>query len=199
MNSSNKLPRLEELWTTTELPCIACAKLIGNDALIRTFCPIRRSSVAAPLRCSRTITGTSWNLFFYDRHQSCLPPHVNLISVSHVWDPAVSKAHHQGISTPSEEQSRVVQYIFKSLECIIDGLSTNIDDNTEIWYDYVCVPQWNDERKEKIMRIIPDIFQNSSFVLVHLDDVSVEAVSLLREGNTTKRRISGITQICNAR
>ncbi|KAJ4987865.1 hypothetical protein SVAN01_06595 [Stagonosporopsis vannaccii] len=196
------LPHLGELWTTgsdDKLPCTVCAELIDEDALIRTFCPTRLLTAAIPTDCTRTITALTWHLSFYDRHQRCLPADTNIIAISHVWNPDVSKAHHQGTLTPIKEQSSVVEYIFESLQRISEGLAKNIDEKTEIWYDYVCVPQWNNKRKEKIMRVIPDIFQNASFVLVHFDDVSVEAVRLLREGRTTKERVSGITQICNAR
>lgn len=202
MQTATGLPQLEDLWTIAsgdKLSCIVCTKSIDEDALIRTFHPMRLSTAANSTKCTRTITALSWQLSFYDRHQRCLPSDIHLIAISHVWNPDVSKAHHQGSSTPAEEQSSVVEYIFGSLERISEGMSINLDEKTEIWYDYVCVPQWNNERKEKIMRVIPDIFYNASFVLVHLDDVSMEAVRLPRESKTTEQRLSGITQICNAR
>lgn len=79
------------------------------------------------------------------------------------------------------------------------GLDGKIDEETEIWYDYISVPQWEENIKARILRAIPDIFYDADFTLVHLDDVDDKTIELVRYGNNRNDRIAGVRGICNAR
>lgn len=225
MPNSKDAPRLEQLWTinaSSGLNCIACNQKIGKDeALIRTFRPVLRHARLETSRFSRTISGIIWDYHIFDRHQQCCLSRQNglsrsFIAISHVWDPAVSVAHHQGRSVGRELQASVSTYIFEMLERISNGLSEYIKDDTEIWYDYISVPQWEQEVKERILSVIPDIFRDlSKFTLIYLHDVEAENLERLRGGsmlddersnqgaelrNTQlSARAIAVTQICNAK
>lgn len=211
MTTTTQPSRLHELWEggrVDELSCFVCSKTIEKDPLIRTFRPHPRSCLESP-QCSRVLPGKTRNYLVYDRHLHCCTEKV-FITISHVWDCSVSTAHHQGPNGASPElQSSVSDYIFEMLERISNGLDLRND--TEIWYDYISVPQWKDEIKFRILAIIPEIFHNlSRFTLVYLHDVETECLERLvrqdevdhmseQDSDHTFRRALAVTQICNAK
>ncbi|KAF2745224.1 hypothetical protein M011DRAFT_392751, partial [Sporormia fimetaria CBS 119925] len=67
----------------------------------------------------------------------------------------------------------------------------------ELWFDYISVPQWEEEIKLPILRIIPDIFHRAKYTLVHLHDVDEWMIYRL-QSLTSAERIDAITGICNA-
>jgi hypothetical protein len=196
-----ELPSLEHIWTndhTDELRCFACGQPIEEEVLVRTFQPHPKETPKVHIPCSRIISAPKHNLFLFDRHKRC-SKNQTIIAVSHVWNPSVSTAHHATRTAPKDLQREVSGLIFDSIARISKGLSTYVEnEGLEIWYDYISVPQWEDDIKKAIMRAIPDIFHNASFTLVYLDDVGAEAVRLLWHGKDSRQRIDGITQICNA-
>ncbi|KAJ4296474.1 hypothetical protein N0V90_006519 [Kalmusia sp. IMI 367209] len=201
MDRAEGLPGLDRLWTnghTKDPCCFVCAQSIGNEVLVRTFRALRKDSTKDRPHCSRVISGGNYDLFLFDRHHRCCTNRT-IIAISHVWDRGVSDAHHKGSAATKALQLQVSKIIFDSLERISSGLSSYLEEGLEMWYDYVSVPQWEDDVKIAIMRAIPDIFHNAFFTLVYLHDVGIGAVNLLRYGESTRERIKGITQICNAR
>ncbi|KAF2742121.1 hypothetical protein M011DRAFT_462664 [Sporormia fimetaria CBS 119925] len=123
---------------------------------------------------------------------------VAYIAVSHVWNPAVSDAHNNGKTIAPLTKAR--DHVFGSLRQLGEALSQDSnDEDAELWYDYICVPQWQDELKEPILGIITDIFNGAKYTLVLFGDVDQEMVHKLYHGTTSDERIKAITGILNAR
>ncbi|KAF2253855.1 hypothetical protein BU26DRAFT_561123 [Trematosphaeria pertusa] len=181
----------------TQAACVAAsAELFGDEALIRTFRLQPQASSAETDGFSKKISNLSQHIVTFDRHKQC-QTQFNYIAISHVWDPTISDAHVQGPTTPFKTKAR--NHIFEALERLITGIGGIIDEDTEIWYDYISVPQWENDLKVRILGAIPDIFYDADFTLVDLDDVTDDAISLLRHGKTTEDRIAGVTGVCNAK
>ena len=201
MEDRQALPKLAELWTEPEpedLRCCKCSDSFEQDVLVRTFQIQSReyNNVGADRTCSRYIEAPKFRIALFNRHQRCQNG-VRYLAVSHVWDRTVSGAHLQGRHTPLETEAR--DLIIDSLDRIAAGLHGEIDEGMEIWYDYISVPQWENRFKAQIIRAIPVIFYQAEFTLIHLDDIGGEQLELLRNGETQKDRLAGITGICNAK
>ncbi|KAF9694277.1 hypothetical protein EKO04_007917 [Ascochyta lentis] len=102
------------------------------------------------------------------------------------------------------------------LERVSNGLHKRLQRDIEIWYDYISVPQWEEDLKLQILKVIPDIFKNlSMFTLIHLHDVEAKSLERLRGDsqfgdndnvraselgtNRISERALAVTQVCNAR
>ncbi|KAK4446477.1 hypothetical protein QBC34DRAFT_469392 [Podospora aff. communis PSN243] len=123
------------------------------------------------------------------------------ISISHVWDQAISDIQARGPHFPQDIDIR--RRLFSSVLSIVDGLtqcriSHQQKPDTEIWHDYLSVPQWQLELKARILHAIPAIFQRAEYTLVHLSDVNSDTVHSLRHGSSTEERLAAVTQVCNA-
>ncbi|KAJ4355734.1 uncharacterized protein N0V89_003754, partial [Didymosphaeria variabile] len=191
------LSDLDELWMVNDrsgLRCYACGGMFDNEALIRTFLFQSVATTTGRNNSIRT-TARDYQIVFYNRHVQCFHG-IRYIAVSHVWNATVSDAHVQGPSTTLKEAAR--NHILESVERMRIGLDGNLDLDTEVWYDYLSVPQWETDLKLSILRAIPEVFANASFTFVHLDDVHSSAINLIRNGTNSSARVLGITSVCNA-
>jgi hypothetical protein len=83
--------------------------------------------------------------------------------------------------------------IVDAVERISAGLRAEVDEEVEVWFDYLSVPQWDRPSKERIISVIPDIFHDAEFTLILLEDVDNHTLNLLRHGQTQTERIAGVT------
>ncbi|CAI6241066.1 unnamed protein product [Periconia digitata] len=201
MDHAGDLPSLDQLWTIQyngNIVCFACGQDLGDEVLIRSFRPIQKHLTRELPPCSRIINGLNYDFLIFDRHHRCIKART-ITAISHAWNGAVSDANRAGEAASPQLQRQVSAIIFNSLDRISKGLFPHVEDGSEIWYDYISVPQWVKKIKDNIIRVIPDLFCNAKFTLVHLHDVGTDAVHLLRHSTSTRDRINGVTSICNAR
>lgn len=195
---NHNLPGLHELWCEKEpgsLRCLECSEKFGEEAIVRTARLEQRSDSYDRRRCSRTVRVLDKQLQLYDRHLRCCS-NVDYIAVSHVWNPAVSDAHVFGRTSSLLPEAQ--HHVFESLGQLGTALFNDEGEDVEFWFDYVCVPQWQDELKVPMLGIISDIFHRAKYTLVHLSDVNQEMIDKLHHGTSSDERIDAITGILNA-
>jgi hypothetical protein len=112
----------------------------------------------------------------------------------------VFAANYQGRGNPTlTQQTQVRNCIVDAVEKISAGLRAEVDEEVEMWFDYLSVPQWERPSKERIISVVPDIFHDAEFTLIILEDVDNDTLNLLRHGRTRTERIAGVTGVCNAK
>ena len=193
---------METLWYETDpdtLRCCFCHLKFGSAALIRTFRLHDLDQENKPSGHSKIIkTPSGENMFIYDRHLQCLlQTKVKYSAISHVWDPEVSRMQCFGRHIP--QPPKVRREVFKSAQFIYRGLlkSGAISDLDEIWYDYISVPQWVDNIKDRILLAIPEIYGSAHMTTIHFQDLHKDVIHSLYNGQTTDERIKAITGVCN--
>ncbi|KAL0939179.1 uncharacterized protein CTRU02_205789 [Colletotrichum truncatum] len=198
-----EVPDLERWWYEPEpekLRCLVCQQSFGQNALIRTF---RVASTDAyqdrSFQWSKAInTHMGSMVLLFDRHLECIhKAQVPLFAISHVWDPKVSitQQRRHRPSQPLDVRRLVVEepmHIFRGCQRSAEGY-------WELWHDYLSVPQWTDILKNRILQVIPDIFNRAHTTTAYLDDVHLHHVHQLQNGKTLDERLSGITGICKAK
>ncbi|CAG8978423.1 hypothetical protein HYALB_00013112 [Hymenoscyphus albidus] len=204
MSKTVEFPDLEKWWYEAgpdDLVCCACQRKIGASALARTFrlnlSP--RGDHESSSKYTKIIeTPLGENLVIYDRHLHCLlQSGVKYSSVSHVWDPEISRIQNLGRHSPQplEACRLVVQLPVFLYTGLLRG--NEISEQDEVWCDYVSVPQWSDNLKNRILLAIPQIYGSSSMTRIHFNDLSKQSIRMLYEGETTFQRLKGITDIRN--
>ncbi|KAI1491419.1 hypothetical protein F5X96DRAFT_693369 [Biscogniauxia mediterranea] len=73
------------------------------------------------------------------------------------------------------------------------------ESDTEIWHDYISVPQWQPALKEKTIQAIPRIFGRAEFTVAYLSDIDQETVCSMRRGVWLSDRVRGISTLCSSR
>ncbi|KAL9948603.1 hypothetical protein D7B24_005308 [Verticillium nonalfalfae] len=198
---------LETFWYEPEpdkLRCLVCQESFTHDALVRTFKlapPDGPSASSESLRCSRVVsTHLQRDVLFFDRHLHCLrTSEVHVLTVSHVWDPQVSINQQQGRHSPQPLEVR--RQAIEAPVLVCSGLeeSMEVDGNgQEIWHDYFSVPQWTDELKNPILRIIHTLYSSSYATIIHFNDLSSSTVEKLRQDEDSDVTLDGMTGVCNA-
>lgn len=203
------VPDLETFWYEPEpesLRCLACQKPFTHDeALVRTFrlAPPKGSSRPSdPLPYSRVIRINSLqNVFFFDRHLECIfTSEIRVLAISHVWDPEVSITQQQRRHSPQPLSVR--RLAIEAPMRICAGLEKDEDAammiGQEIWHDYFSVPQWTDDLKNPILRIIHTLFSSAYATIIYFNDLSASTVDKLRHGKDSEEVLSGLTGVCNA-
>lgn len=202
MMDSSELPKLDDLWVEANsdtLFCCSCRLKIGSAALIRTF-RLHRPTGETELLEHTKIISTPFNrgIVIHDWQLQCLlQSGIRYAAISHVWDPDVSRIQDLGRNALQPLQvRRLVVQVPLSIYC---GLlkSDGISELDEIWHDYISVPQWSDNIKERILLAIPDIYQSAHVTSIHFEDLRKDSVRMLYEGQTSDECLGAITDICN--
>lgn len=66
---------------------------------------------------------------------------------------------------------------------------------TEIWHDYVSVPQWSWSKQQEMLRLLPQIYAKAERTIVHLHDVQNSSIDLLFSEVESRDRQHGIRDI----
>jgi hypothetical protein len=204
VETQESLIGLADIWCEAEdsalsLNCYECGGLFGKEAVIRTFRVQPHGSGRLFRSYTKQIITPQIQIAVFDRHRRCVHS-VRYVCISHVWDPMVSAANYQGRGkTTPTQQTQVRNYIVDAIEKISAGLRAELDEEFEIWFDYLSVPQWERPSKERIISAIPDIFHDAEFTLILLEDVDNDTLNLLRHGRTQTERLAGVTSVCNAK
>ncbi|KAL8359264.1 hypothetical protein RB601_007956 [Gaeumannomyces tritici] len=193
-------PALDVLWCAanpTALCCCVCEKTFGTDALVRTFRVSTEEGHGS--NDSRTIsTPLGASLVTYDRHLECLQKeNVRYVTVSHVWDTAVSATQDKGRHSPQDDA--VQRKVLESPTSIARSISQGVDGDFEVWHDYISVPQWTPQLKTNILQAIHKIYSSAALTVMHFDDVTPAMIRAFTHGKTDEERIQGMLGICNAK
>lgn len=141
-------------------------------------------------------------LRIHNRHLHCIIEHdIQYIPVSHAWHQPVSLAHLSKLSN-NEAKRLVYQVPVRSLIAAIDKFGPD----TEIWHDYISVPQWQTDTQQRLLLQLPTIFAHPQNCLMHVDDFSRESLMKIfrKSGPTTyalsnEERLQEIAKFYNAR
>ncbi|KAF7546321.1 hypothetical protein G7Z17_g8526 [Cylindrodendrum hubeiense] len=72
-----------------------------------------------------------------------------------------------------------------------------ISKTDEVWHDYISVPQWSNDVKDRILLAVPDIYGSAHVTILHFEDLRKESVQALYEAQGTDERLKAIIDICN--
>lgn len=194
------------------LRCLTCNGQFLDRALVRTFIAVPSEDGSPHHRCSKSISlpRLQRELLLFDRHFECLlKSNVIYHAVSHVWDKEISKLQQEGRSQPTDSSKATrqvaVELPIRVYEAAMGGTNNNILEESgqvkqpELWHDYISVPQWTPDLKDRILGLIHDIFASANTTIVHFDDVPPESIRKLYHGTTSDDVLKGITDVCNAR
>ncbi|KAM0322690.1 hypothetical protein ACHAQA_009281 [Verticillium albo-atrum] len=202
------VPDLETFWYEPDpdkLRCLICQETFTHDALVRTFrlTPSDGPTTSSePLRCSRVVpTHLQRGVMFFDRHLKCLQTsEVQVFTISHVWDPQVSITQQERRHSPQPLEVR--QLAIEAPVRVYSGLEESMEavgSGQEVWHDYFSVPQWTDELKIPILRIIHTLYSTSFATIIHFNDLSSSTVEKLRHDEDSDTAMEGLTGVCNAK
>lgn len=194
---SGEAPPLETIWCEEgldALKCCACGEKIHPKPLVRTF-SLGPKAVDAARKPTKEIAALGRTILIYDRHLECSYS-VSYVAVSHVWNATLSKVQNRDGTAAEAEKARSLALASPML--IFDGMSDDLRAGHEMWHDYISVPQWQQDVKQRILGHVATIFQQAAFTLVHLHDVSRGLVQQIRSENSLHERADGVARICNA-
>ncbi|KAH8692526.1 hypothetical protein GQ44DRAFT_168230 [Phaeosphaeriaceae sp. PMI808] len=161
---------LEFFWTySADTTCMVCGGTFDPEI----EGPIRTISLEPP----EILPATALSIRVHNRHLSCIrQSSIPFVSISHVWDSAVAKAHVQG---PDATLELAAEELFKVIVKILPAISANFSTATyqaEIWHDYFSVPQWNRKIQQQLLAMLPAIFEAADATIIYLHDISASLV-----------------------
>ncbi|KAK1840419.1 hypothetical protein CCHR01_16961 [Colletotrichum chrysophilum] len=120
-----------------------------------------------------------------------------MLAVSHVWSPKISAIQQQPSLSPQPPEVRHLAIenpvqVFLSIE-----RDPQFPANSELWHDYISVPQWTDQLKSRILLVIHRIFEEAQTTIIHFDGLTPAVVDKLHHGTTSQERLRGLTAVCN--
>ncbi|KAI0598859.1 hypothetical protein F4775DRAFT_600825 [Biscogniauxia sp. FL1348] len=191
---------LKSLWfgaDSVEQPavCCECGLLIqSEETLARTFTLQQPDSTYHPRVATAHIVVPTLSqvIWIYSRHVECLFQAARYIAISHVWDTAA-------LELAATNENHDAQIILEMTTRIALGLAGHVPTDTEIWHDYISVPQWQPALKEKIIQAVPRIFERAEFTVAYLSDIDQETISSMRRGVWLSDRVRGISALCSSR
>ncbi|KAF7555485.1 hypothetical protein G7Z17_g2171 [Cylindrodendrum hubeiense] len=159
---------LSFVWGTgLDSDCVSCGEpfLPGGAPAIRTIGLGDSSSQPSVIDITQDPIAP-WNLRIFNRHFCCIEAkRIKYIPISHAWHADVAAA--QDLRLDSINVSRLVyQTPVRTLLAIVAKFP-----DSEIWHDYLSVPQWRAEIQERLLLAIPEIYNHSAKTVIHLDDV----------------------------
>ncbi|KAF5672733.1 hypothetical protein FDENT_10535 [Fusarium denticulatum] len=165
---------LAYVWGTgLDSDCVSCGKhfLPDGEPPIRTIAAGNSNSPPSVIDITQEPVSL-WNLRIFNRHLSCIKAKkINYVPISHAWHPAVATA--QDLRLESLDASRLVYQIpartLLALTAKFPGC--------EVWHDYLSVPQWRPEVQERLLLLIPEIYNHAAKTVIHLDDVRATHLS----------------------
>ncbi|KAJ4037747.1 hypothetical protein NW761_006203 [Fusarium oxysporum] len=159
---------LSYVWGTgLDSDCASCGKHFPPDGepAIRTIAAGNSNSQPSVIDITQEPL-SPWNLRILNRHLSCIKANkVTYVPISHAWHPMVATA--QDLHLENIDASRLVYQI--PLRTLL-ALTAKFP-STEIWHDYLSVPQWRPEVQGRLLLSIPEIYNHAAKTVIHLDDV----------------------------
>jgi hypothetical protein len=192
---------VQSLWArlnVEKLTCCHCGESISFDSVLARTFKIKQPGSKDGSNWSEKIDvpSLSAELLVYHRHLECLQNSTSYVAVSHVWHPDVSELQYKRQGEP-DLVAIAVATLLETPTRICKALAI-IDEDAEVWHDYISVPQWQHEFKSVIIQDIPRIFNHAKFVVLHLSDIDHSNIKAMRQGTSTQQIARGISNICNA-
>ena len=108
-----------------------------------------------------------WGLRIFNRHLVCIKANrVSYVPISHAWHEDVATA--QDLHLESIDVSKLVyQTPVRTLLALVAKFP-----DSEIWHDYLSVPQWCADVQGQLLLAIPEIYNHAEMTVIHLDDVA---------------------------
>lgn len=147
--------------------------------------PVRTITLLPPIKIIyRSCQGSKLEkipIVFHNRHLGCIKDKASgaFITVSHTWQHAVLVAHTSRTIT-----TEAVCRVFNTPTQLLRAAVQSWGEETEIWHDYIGVPQWRYEVQQRLLVMLPLIFNWGSRTLVHLQDIPRSMVLKMRNGAT---------------
>lgn len=140
--------------------CMTCHRTFGgHDPPIRTIILDSVTSTHGRFDISIRV---------YNRHIGCLIQRkLPYTPISHVWHQSIAEANDSG--QPSDEATTDVRI---TLVNVLFAVTIFEGKPTEIWHDYLSIPQWQKSVQQQLLLILPDIYALPSGIIVHHHDVA---------------------------
>jgi hypothetical protein len=194
-----KIPQsrfLHHIWGKgLDSPCHLCGKDFTEETgpVIRTV--TFHVSEKSPETRDFTQVALSPNpLHIHNRHFECIRARkIDYVAVSHAW--------HEEVSTAQTEKTTdlgVARLVYQTPVQTLLALTRKFG-RTEIWHDYLSVPQWQRDVQAQLLLRIPAIYSYPLNTLVHLDDVRAEHLTNIRTKQPYPQFKEGLLAITNSR
>ena len=184
---------LSYVWgDSLDSDCMVCKKPFQSDSSppIRTIAfEHATASPVTPVDITDTLV-TPYHIRIFNRHFACIKAKkISYIPVPHAWYEDVATA--QDNRTENINVSRIVyQTVVRSLLAVTQKYG-----NSEIWHDYMSVPQWRREIQQQLLLSIPTIYNYPKRAMIHLHDV--QAVNIDDVQSVTLSNIQELSQYTN--
>lgn len=74
-----------------------------------------------------------------------------------------------------------VQAVIQTPLRVLKALEAAGKINVEIWYDYVCIPQWQRQVQQRLISAMLLIFQQADITIIHLYDTSDDFIPAINK------------------
>ncbi|KAK7931127.1 hypothetical protein PG985_001839 [Apiospora marii] len=180
------------------LCCSQCNHRIRpEDGLARTFSLASLMSSDRPCAQRLHVPTLSETITVYHRHFSCLFESVQYAAISHVWHPGVAELQYRRNEANASVAS-VAQVVQETPVKICLGLA-KAGLPLEVWHDYISVPQWLSQTKNRIIQCIPQIYGKATLTVAYLADGEPKNADSLRHGTSNYEVCRAVSAFCNSR
>jgi hypothetical protein len=163
---------------------------------------------------------TAYPIRVFNRHFQCLKDQdVRYIPVSHAWHPEVSQLQNDHPDTiDMSVHYQAVRAVYQTPIKTLQAIAARFGPETEIWHDYLSVPQWLDGFQTQLLQAIPDIYSWPGETLrplsdsdseetqvefpgmvMHLDDVTSTSLTHLRSNRKYSLFLEGLSSVTRSR
>ncbi|KAI1399850.1 hypothetical protein F4819DRAFT_397255 [Hypoxylon fuscum] len=193
---------LESLWSVTpeQLRCCQCRQPItSQDTLARTFTLVSQKthSKGSCTKIDIIVPAVYQGIQINHRHLNCLFQVKKYVVVSHVWHPGIAELQRKGAGATANADE-VARFVREVPVRIAIGLVGHFPEGTEIWHDYISVPQWAPDFKNNIIVAIPQIFGQAESTVAYLSDIDSGIIEVMRQEIRIEDRIRAVSTMCNA-
>ncbi|KAI1874601.1 hypothetical protein JX265_004809 [Neoarthrinium moseri] len=178
-------------------PCMVCQRGFNkedNDPPIRTFTLEESEDLVGDTADVTRIPLAPHPIRVMNRHMNCIKARrLTYIPVSHVWHQPVSSAQ-MGKATGARATQLAYQVPIQTLMALTKKFGP-----TEVWHDYISVPQWQYEIQRQLLLQIPTIFAFPALMIMHLDDSNSFHLRQLEDPDSYTTFVEAISHVTQSR
>ncbi|KAK5653913.1 hypothetical protein OQA88_7838 [Cercophora sp. LCS_1] len=182
---------LSYFWT--DLPDDECITCTGAFSVANP--PVR--TISSSLQPSQD-TGIAIQV--HTRHFACLKQDAPaLVTVSHVWEPAVAEANMRGSGS---KHGAAAQCLYRVINKVLPAATEKFQSSCgriELWHDYLSVPQWRTEQQQSLLLLLPEIYATATLCLIQLDDVPTDTIINLAAGGDVQTQYKNLASFFRAK
>lgn len=192
---------IRSIWAGIDVENLSCShcnhRICPEDGLARTFSLASLMPSDRPCAQRLDVPTLSETITIYHRHFSCLFESVRYAAISHVWHPGVAELQYRRNEATASVIS-VAQVVQETPVKICLGLAKD-GLPREIWHDYISVPQWQSETKNRIIQCIPQIYGKATLTVAYLADGEPKNADSLRHGTSNYEVCRAVSAFCNSK